>query len=151
VRPDAINAHRILTALEAFGFASVGLTQAILSTPIRSCNSVCPPCVLICSPRLPGSHGTRRGRAGPPGATGIFRCPTLAASSSCQQACHRKNERRGGPGNARGSVKPSVYSVPNQALEPTPSSVRSSLAPAFWRGSLPALGFWTGQTRQGQP
>jgi len=28
VKPDAVNAQRILTALEAFGFASVGLTPS---------------------------------------------------------------------------------------------------------------------------
>lgn len=33
VRPDAANAHRILTALEAFGFASVGLTVSDFECP----------------------------------------------------------------------------------------------------------------------
>ena len=33
VNPDAANAHRILTALEAFGFASVGLTPSDFERP----------------------------------------------------------------------------------------------------------------------
>jgi hypothetical protein len=33
VKPDAVNAHRILTALEAFGFASVGLTPSDFERP----------------------------------------------------------------------------------------------------------------------
>jgi hypothetical protein len=33
VKPDAVNAHRTLTALEAFGFASVGLTPSDFERP----------------------------------------------------------------------------------------------------------------------
>jgi hypothetical protein len=33
VKPDAVNAQRILTALEAFGFASVGLTPSDFERP----------------------------------------------------------------------------------------------------------------------
>ena len=47
VHPDAVNAQRILTVLEAFGFASVGLPRTILSARIRWYNSGCLPCVLI--------------------------------------------------------------------------------------------------------
>ena len=82
VNPEAANAHRILTALAAFGFASVGLAPAILSAPIRSCNLVCLPCVLICSPPSRMFHGMRHGQAGSPGAMGICQWTTLAGSSS---------------------------------------------------------------------
>ena len=47
VKPEAANAQRILTALEAFGFASMASLPASLSGLIRLCNSVCRPCVLI--------------------------------------------------------------------------------------------------------
>ena len=34
----------------------------------------------------------------------------------------------------------SVHTVPNQALEPMPNTLRSYVAPAIGRGSLPAFG-----------
>ena len=82
VKPDAANAQRILTALEAFGFASVGLTLGDFERPDQVVQLGVPPVRIDLITSIPVSHGTRRGPAGSPGATGIFRCPTLAGKSS---------------------------------------------------------------------
>jgi len=42
---------------------------------------------------------------------------------------------------ARRGAGSHISTTPNHGLEPTPSSVRSSLAPASGRGSGPAFGF----------
>ena len=49
-----------------------------------------------------------------------------------------------GLGSRRMSTVSLPSPTPNEGMEPTPSSVRSCLAPAFGRGSCPALGVMVG-------
>ena len=72
-----------------------------------------------------------------------------------RQALHvlyRRAGQRGNQGRTRMHLSPLAESAPNKALEPTPNSLRSCVAPALGRGSALALGCslpWKGVVKFG--
>ena len=126
VKPDAVNAQRILHALEAFGFASVGLTRSDFERLDQVVQLGVPPVRIDLITSITGVSWDEAWVAESLGATGIRRCIILAGSSSSPTNAPQAERKTWRTWKCSGKHK--IQSPPRAE----PSTARAKVNPKPW-------------------